>query len=90
MRLAFSWWCDADPVRAAEMALALTDFWLTRALTEEGASWLAAAVDGMPDDHPRRPDAEGWLSAYRWAHGDIEGSRTAAVERVMNSAFPRP
>ena len=93
IRAALRHWLDHAPDRAAAMALEITDFWLTRAQTREGADWLTRALAGMREDDPTRPHAESWLSALLWAHGDIEGCGAmalAAVERAerLGARFP--
>lgn len=57
----------------------------------EGAEGIAAGAGGAPFFADLRAAAD-WLGRETKA-GDVvlfKGSRTAAVERVMNSAFPRP
>lgn len=57
----------------------------------EGAEGIASGAGGAPH-FPDLHAAADWLSREAKA-GDVvlfKGSRTAAVERVMNSAFPRP
>ncbi len=77
----------AAHLRTGELA---ADRGLTVIAVGEGAEGIAEGAKGAPW-FPVLDDAAGWLSREAKA-GDVvlfKGSRTATVEKVMNSAFPR-
>ena len=82
LRLAFRYWLEHDPPRAAEMPVSVWSLWTSRTLVDEGIRWLTEARDALDPLHPLAAEVNDDLASLAWTGGDNLKAEESCIEAI--------